>query len=374
MTVDHRRLTENFFNLVRIDSLTFEEADIMAFISRELASLGIKTKSDSAGEKIGGNSGNLIAHLPGDPNKPAIFFNWHVDTVEPGRGVEPRETDGIIMAAGETVLGADDKDGAAALLELARVLSERPSESRGHVDLVFTVAEEKGLLGAKNLDHTLISGEYAFVLDAAGPVGDITIIAPYQDTIEAGFIGRAAHAGVNPEQGISAIRAAASAIDSMSLGRIDDQTTANIGIIEGGRAVNIVPERTFIKGEARSLDSARLERQTESMVAAVQQAADAFGATVEVSVAREYDGFALDKQAPIVRWAADAFRAIGVEPALVATGGGSDTNVFNARGIPTVNLGAGYQAPHTVDESISVAELERVARVAVAIVETVARG
>ena len=187
MTVDRRRLTKTFFDLVRIDSLTFDEADVIAFISRELASLGIKAQSDSAAEKIGGNSGNLIAHLPGDRNKPAIFINCHVDTVEPGRGIEPRETDGIIAAAGETILGADDKAGAAALLELARVLVSRPTETRGHVDLVFSVAEEKGLLGVKNLDHTLVTGEYGFVLDGAGRVGDITITAPYQDTIEAVF-------------------------------------------------------------------------------------------------------------------------------------------------------------------------------------------
>ena len=373
MTVDRRRLTETFFDLVRIDSPTFEEADVIAFISRELASLGIKAQSDSAAEKIGGNSGNLIAHLPGDRNKPAIFINCHVDTVEPGRGIEPRETDGIIAAAGETILGADDKAGAAALLELARVLASRPTEARGHVDLVFSVAEERGLLGVKNLDHTLVTGEYGFVLDAAGRVGDITITAPYQDTIEAVFIGRAAHAGVNPEQGVSAIRAAAAAVNSMSLGRVDDRTTANIGIIEGGRAVNIVPEKTLVKGEARSLDAAGLERQTRAMVAAMREAADDFGATVEVEVVREYDGFDLSKDALIVRWAADALRAIGVEPAFVATGGGSDTNVFNMLGIPTINLGAGYRAPHTVDESISAAELERIACAAVAIVETVAR-
>ncbi len=373
MIVDRRRLTKTFFDLVRIDSLTFEEADIIAFISRELASLGIEARCDSAAERIGGNSGNLIAHLPGDGNKPAIFISCHVDTVEPGRGIEPIETNGIISVVGETVLGADDKAGAAALLELARVLASRPTETRGHVDLIFSVAEEKGLLGVKNLDHALVTGEYGFVLDAAGPVGDITITAPYQDTIGAVFCGRAAHAGVNPEQGVSAIRAAAAAINAMSLGRVDDRTTANIGIIEGGRAINIVPERTRIEGEARSLDSAGLERQTQSMAAAIRKAADDFGATVEVEVVREYDGFDLSKDAPVVRWAADALREIGIEPALVATGGGSDTNVFNALDIPTINLGAGYRAPHTVDESISTAELERLARAAVAIVETVAR-
>ncbi len=372
MSVDRERLAQTFFDLVRIDSLTFEEEAIMTFLGQELAELGLKVESDSAGEKIGGSCGNLIAHLPGDTSKTPIFFNCHVDTVEPGRGIEPREQNGIITSVGDTVLGADDKVGAAVLLELARVLTARPDGRFGPIDLVFCVAEEKGLLGAKNLDWGLVTGEYGFVFDAAGPVGDITVSAPYQNTLEAVFRGRAAHAGVNPEQGASAIKAAAAAICAMPLGRIDSETTANIGVIEGGRAVNIVPERTMVKGEARSLEIDKLKKQTEIMVSALRGAAEDSGVAVDVDLIREYDGFHLSSNDQVVRWAAAAFTAIGLAPSLVATGGGSDTNVFNARGVPTVNLGAGYKAPHTLEESVSLTELEQAAQVAVAIAEIVA--
>lgn len=371
MSVDRARLTSTFIELARIDSITFHEKEIVDYLGNELSDLGLRTYVDAAGHKIGGTSGNLIAHLAGDSSKPAIFFNCHVDTVEPGIGVKPVEQDGMISAAGDTILGADDKAGVAVLLEVARVLTAGTS-GHGSIDLIFTVAEEKGLLGAKNLDWSLVTGEYGFVFDAAGPVGDITVKTPSQDTIEAVFRGRAAHAGVNPEEGVSAVRAAAKAIAAMSLGRIDSETTANIGIIEGGRAINIVPEKCAIKGEARSLTPAQLGRQTQSMIDAARDAAEEDGVKVEIEVTREYDGFQLAADDQVVSWAISAFKLLGLTPSLVATGGGSDTNIFNARNVPTVNLGAGYLAPHTVDESIAVDDLERVARVALAIVETVA--
>jgi tripeptide aminopeptidase len=227
-------------------------------------------------------------------------------------------------------------------------------------------------LGAKGLDWTLLRGSYGFVFDAAGPVGDVTVTAPWQNTISAVFLGKAAHAGVSPETGVSAIQAAARAVETMPLGRRDHETTANIGLIEGGRAINIVPERAEIKGEARSLKISKLNRQTDRMVLAAERAAKAYGAAVETTVLREYDGFNLSTKDQVVVWAGRALESIGVKPSYVATGGGSDTNVFNARSIPTVNLGVGYRDPHTADESISVDELARVAELAVAIVKVVA--
>jgi tripeptide aminopeptidase len=368
---DRRRLVSNFFELVRIPSPTFHEKQVVDYLQAKLTPLGFQVGTDDAGTAIGGDTGNLLAHLPGDPEKPAIFFSAHLDTVEPATGIDPVESDGVITAQGDTILGADDKAGVAALLEMAYQVAEHPG-TRGSIDLVFTVGEEKGLLGAKGLDWTLVRGDYGFVFDAAGPVGDVTVIAPWQNTIGAVFLGKAAHAGVSPETGVSAIQAAARAVETMPLGRRDHETTANIGLIEGGRAINIVPERAEIKGEARSLKISKLNRQTDRMVLAAERAAKAYGAAVETTVLREYDGFNLSTKDQVVVWAGRALESIGVKPSYVATGGGSDTNVFNARSIPTVNLGVGYRDPHTTDESISVDELARVAELAVAIVKVVA--
>lgn len=368
--VNEERLLQSFFELVRIDSLTFDEKRVIDHLAGRLSSLGLLIKTDDAGGKIGGTVGNLIAHLPGDPAVTPIFFNCHVDTVEPGVGVEPHYENGVISSKGETVLGADDKAGVAALVEMAQVLTEE-ALIHGPIDLVLTVGEEKGLLGAKNLDWSLVTGRYGFVLDAAGPVGDITITAPWQNTITAAFTGKAAHAGVNPEGGISAIQAAARAVETMPLGRRDKETTANIGVIHGGRAINIVPDAAEIKGEARSLKVSKLNRQTERMLQAADRAAKAYGAAVETTVNREYDGFNLSPKNQVVVWAAKAIEAMGIRPAYIATGGGSDTNVFNAQGIPTVNLGVGYLDPHTTTESISLDQLAKAAELAVAIARTV---
>ena len=364
--IDQKRLVANFFELVGIDSLTFNEKDLVDYLSNKLRGLGFSINIDGAGKKIGGNSGNLIAHLPGDTSKPAIFFNCHLDTVEPGIGIEPVLIDGIIKSKSKTILGADDKAGVAALLEMAHAVVEEKA-SVGPIDIIFTVAEEKGLLGAKHLDWSLVTGECGFVLDAAGMVGEVTIVAPWQNSISAVFYGKAAHAGICPESGVSAIQAAARAVETMPLGRRDRETTANIGEIKGGRAPNIVPESAEIKGEARSAKVSKLNRQTDRMVQAINRSARAYGATADVKVTREYDGFNLSSKNKVVARAGLALKAIGVEPIYTATGGGSDTNVFNAQNIPTVNLAVGYLDPHTTNESISVDQLLLAAELALTI-------
>jgi len=368
--IDQERLQAGFLKIVRIDSLTFNEKKLVDYLAAELTAIGWQVKIDGAGAKIGGDTGNLIAHRPGNMAKPAIFFSCHLDTVEPGTGIEPVVVDGVVSASGDTVLGADDKAGIAAVMEMAQVIATDPADV-GTIDIVFTVGEEKGLLGAKNLDWDLVTGRCGFVLDAAGMVGDITTMAPWQNTIDAVFFGKASHAGVSPETGVSAIQAAARAIETMPLGRRDRETTANIGVIQGGRAPNIVPDKAEIKGEARSLKVNKLNRQTDRMVQAANRAAKAFGATVEVNVAREYDGFNLSLKDEVVVWAGRALEAIGVKPSYAATGGGSDTNVFNGQGVPTVNLGVGYMDPHTTSESISVDQLTLAAKLAVAIARVV---
>lgn len=368
--INNSRLLNNFLDLVRIDSVTFEEKNIVDHIIAKLAPLqaqGISFATDDAGPKVGGNSGNLIIKIPGSNEIEPILFNAHLDTVEPGRSITPSVKDGIISSNGSTVLGADDKAGVAAILEMVLVLVENENLVHGPIEVVFTIAEEKGLMGAKNLDLSGIASKMAFVFDSAESVGHITVRAPFHNVIDIICRGKATHAGVNPESGVSAIVAAANAISRMALGRIDFETTANIGVISGGRAANIVPDEVNIKAEARSLSEVKLEAQTRNMIDIFEAEAGAIGADVVIEAGREYDGFNLDPKSPTAAVVAGAAMEAGFEPVLESTGGGSDTNVFNSHGLSAVGLGVGYIQPHSLHESIAVTELEKAARLALAI-------
>lgn len=367
----NKRVLSLFLELVQIDSLTYNEEAVLNYLKQFCQRLNISYQTDKAGEKIGGKANNLIMYLPGAKKATPIFFSCHLDTVAPGQGIEPLVKDGVISSKGETILGADDKAGVAVLLRLAEEVAANPNKF-GPIEIVFTVAEEKGLLGSKNLDYSLVKAKFGFVFDAAEPVGHITTRAPYHDSFTATFIGQASHAGVSPEKGVNAIVAAAKAISKMKLGRIDRETTANIGVIEGGRATNIVPEKVVIKGEARSLVLPKLKSQIAQMQKAVEQAAAEVGAKVEVEVNREYNGFSLNKTHQAVKIAQTAMKALGLEPVCVATGGGSDVNIFNAKGKEAVNLGVGYKDPHTTNETIAVAQLVKAAELAVEIAKVAA--
>lgn len=363
--VEESRLLATFFELVKTDSLSFHESDVASLLIDMLASMGVEASTDTAGPRLGGDSGNVIAHIPGKGSR-GILFSAHLDTVEPGKGIEPRVVDGVIVSTGPTVLGADDKAGVAVILEAVRVLKERRLE-HAPLQLIFTVGEEKGLLGAKELRREQISAELGFVFDSAGPVGHVTVRAPFQDSITAVFVGKATHAGVEPEKGANAIVAAANAISAMRLGRISPETTANVGVIHGGRASNIIADKVDIKGEARSLREEELIGQTAAMVEIMRREAAAAGCRVETDVRREYDGFNLKLDDEAVMIVAAAARQVGVRAVLESTGGGADTNVFNALGLQAVGLGVGYINPHSEDEMLPVADLVCAARLAVAI-------
>jgi len=368
-----QRLLANFIQLIKIDSITYEERGVAQYLSDKLSALavpGIDIYVDDVGGKIGGNSGNLIIALPGSVSVPSIMFSAHLDTVAPGRDIQPRIEDGTITSAADTILGADDKVGVAALLEMIITITER-ALPHGPIEIIFAVAEEKGLLGAKNLDISRIKSKYAFIFDSASPVGYITVRAPFQDSITVVVHGKSTHAGVNPEAGVNAILAASKAIAAMPLGRIDEETTANVGVINGGRAANIVPDETSIKAEARSLEEAKLRAQTDSMLKILRDKAEETGATIDIDSQREYDGFNLTSDDWVVKIAQNAAAKIGLDTVLEATGGGADTNIYNARGLAAVGLGVGYLHPHSTQESITVAELERAAELAVSIVDTV---
>lgn len=354
------RLLDTLLSFLSIESPSRQEGAMARAVLRHLEELGLEAEVDEAGCRISGQTGNIIARLPGTADAPGIILNAHLDTVGPVEGVRPQVREGKVVSAGETILGADDKAGVAAIVEAVRVMLER-SLPRPPIDMVFTIAEEIGLLGAKHLDYARVTARMGFVLDAARAVGAIIVSAPGHDAITATITGKAAHAGLNPEKGINAIKVAADAVSGMRLGRIDEETTANIGTISGGRASNIVPDRAEVVGEARSRNPEKLRRQTEHMVARFKQAADQAGAACQVNVERVYEAYTLREDEPVVRIASRALEAMGIRPRLEAHGGGSDSNIFNARGIRTAVLSTGCENAHATDEYIPVQQLEALA-------------
>lgn len=369
VVVNSGRIVEEFLELVQVDSVSGRERKMADLLKEKLARLGLEVREDAAGQAVGSDTGNIIGRLPGCGRGPALLLCAHMDTVEPGLGVKPRLEDGVIRSSGDTVLGADDKAGVAAILEVLRVVREQRFE-HGGLEVVFTIWEEGGLYGAKNLDYSLITAKTGFVLDSDGPPGTIITRAPSQDRIFAVIRGRAAHAGINPEDGINAIQVASHAIARMKLGRIDRETTANIGVISGGKASNIVPDTAAIEGESRSLDAAKREAQTEHMCRAIREAAGNFGARAEITTETVYHEFSLAEESLPVRMAVAAARRIGLTPRLEKTGGGSDANILNSKGIAAAVLGIGMKKVHTTGEYITVADLVENARYLLEIIRT----
>lgn len=367
MQINSARLVDNFLKLVQIDSAPRAEAKIAAEIIRQLAGLGVAAEMDNAGAKVGGDAGNVIARLPGTPGKPTIMFSAHMDRVEPGLNIKPLVKDGAIYSDGSTILAADDVAGIAAIIEAIHVLKEK-SAAHGPLEFVFTVVEERGLHGAKNLDYTKLKADFGFALDSSGPVGSAIVQGPAQDKIEAVIYGQAAHAGVNPEDGISAIVAAGRGIAKMKTGRLDHETTANIGTIRGGTATNIVTDKVEIQAEARSLKNEKLEQQSQHMRECLERGAAELGARAEVKISRMYSAFCLDESSPVIALFKRACRDVNLSGELIPSGGGSDANIFNAQGIPTANIGVGYKKVHTTEESMAISDLEAVARLTLALI------
>lgn len=368
--INRDRIVEAFLKYVQIDSPTKKEGNFARFISKELEDLGLEVYIDGAGEKVGSDTGNVIARLKGTKDVPSILFSCHMDTVSPGEGIKPFIKDGVIYSDGTTVLGGDDKGGIAAVVEALRVIKENNIE-HGPIEIAFSIFEEGGLFGAKNLEYDRLSSKLAFVLDSGGEIGEIVIKGPAQDKVNAKIFGRPAHAGVCPEEGISAIQVAASAINKMKLLRIDGETTANIGMIHGGVATNIVCPEIMINAEARSLNTEKLDRQTAHMVECFEKAAEEFGARVEIETERMYGPFVIDENDEIVKLVQRACANMGTETRLKSTGGGSDTNIFNGNGIKAVNLAIGERKAHTLEEHIRIEDLVKAARMVVETIKSV---
>lgn len=368
--INKERITNEFLKYVQIDSPTQKEGKFAKFISEELTKLGLEVYIDGAGEKVGSDTGNVIAKLKGTKNVQPILFSCHMDTVSPGEGIKPIIKDEVIYSDGTTILGGDDKAGIAAILEAIKVIKENKIE-HGPIEIVFSIYEEGGLFGAKNLEYDKIASKLAFVLDSGGDIGEIVIKGPAQDKIDAKIIGKPAHAGVAPEEGISAIQVAASAINKMNLLRIDEETTANIGMINGGKATNIVCPEIIVNAEARSLNSEKLDKQTAHMVQCFEEAAREYGAKVEVTTERMYGPFIVAEDDEVVKLAKKACSNMGVPTSLKATGGGSDTNILNGNGIKAVNLAIGERKPHTLEEHLRIEDLVKSANLVMEIIKVV---
>jgi tripeptide aminopeptidase len=363
--INRERLKNLLLELIRIDSLSRKERAIALRLKREMESLGAEVSIDDAGAKVGGDVGNVIAHFPGNSARATPFLlSAHMDTVAPGEGVVPVLQGTILKSDGRTVLGGDDKSGVAIICETLRVLKEQQIPCAA-LDVVFTICEEAGLVGAKCLDVTRLRARTGLVLDSDS-VGFLFTKAPAANRFEFLIRGLEAHAGVCPEKGVSAIQIAADAISRMTLGRIDEETTANIGVIEGGVAVNIVPNSVLLKGEARSHNEDKLARQTAHMIRCLEEAAAArtldvngkvFRAQVEATVERDYDRLDVADDSPLVRLVLAAGKNLGIEIKTQATGGGCDANVFNKKGLEVANLSTGMRDIHTVNEWLDLNDL-----------------
>jgi tripeptide aminopeptidase len=347
-----------FTELAAMPSPPGEEREVADRVTEYLRGIGLDVEEDDAGQQIESTAGNLLCRLEPSAEGEPLFLCAHLDTVPPEAPIEPViDDDGIVRNAGGTILGADNKAAVAAMLEATRrvVAEERPHAG---IELLFTPKEEVGLLGAAAFDEGALHAKVGYVYDQAAPIGHVILGAPYAHAMQVRFHGRAAHSGMYPEEGRSAIAGAAKAIADLRLGRLDEETTANVGLIEGGTAANIIPEWCTFVAEARSHDERKLADVVQEMLDAITFAAGLSECEVETELKKSYRGYRFRRDDLAVRLAAEALEATGYRPHYELSGGAADANVFNERGLSCVNLANGMTDIHTADERISVADLE----------------
>ena len=363
------RLHDTFAALCRIESPSYHERPCADWLRRELQEMGVAVHEDDTAPTTGSDAGNLIARIPGaeGDSGPHILFCAHMDTVPLAAPVEPVLRDGVWENARDGILGADNKSAVAIFTELARHYATGPPPPVG-IELVFTVCEEVSLLGSAAFDTGQLRSRMGFVFDQATPIGGVIVASPSHYRIIARLHGAAAHAGVRPEQGRSAIQAAARAIAAMSLGRLDEETTANVGIIQGGSAINVVPEYCEVTAEVRSLDDARAGAVTTTLIDHLQDAADAGECDLDLSVEHMFQGYRTPLRAPQLAVAEQALQSCGYTPERILSGGAADVNSFMVDGLPCVCLADGVHANHTSDERVDARALEDMLDVAHAIV------
>ena len=377
---ERERLLADFVRYCQIESPSGRERAIADAVTADLRALGLDVHEDDSSAETGSDAGNLLARVDGLPGARSILFCAHLDTVPLDapvdvvlRGQQSDDeddpgppTEGFFENANDAILGADNKAALVVMMEVAR-RAAREGAPVG-IELLFTTGEELALRGAKAFDLTQLKSEFGFVFDHATPIGEVIVAAPTFYAIDASFHGHAAHAGIRPEDGHNAIAAAAAGIGALELGRVDPQTTANVGTISGGTASNVVAERCDVLLECRSLDLDRARGTASGIVDALTAAATDAECDVEIDVQEQFRGYKLAKSAPPVAVAAAALQAVGLEPAYVSTGGGSDANAFIAGGFPCVNLANGTERAHQPDERVSTWALEEMLDVALALV------
>jgi tripeptide aminopeptidase len=359
---------ELFLELAAIPSPPGEERAVADAVLRYLGDLGLEPDEDAAGAEIGSTIGNVYARLEPTAAGTPLFFCAHLDTVPPSGPLRPVVDDGVVRNAGGTILGADNKAAVVQMLEgVRRVLAE--SRPHAGIELVFTPKEEVGLIGAYAFDHDRLHAELGYVYDQAAPPGEIILGAPFSQALQVRFHGRASHSGMFPEEGRSAIQAAARAIADLRLGRVDEDSTANVGVIDGGTAGNIVPEWCTFLAEARSQSETKLSGLVQEMLDVFSFAATATDCEVETEIRKSYRGYSFRRDEDVVQLAAGALTACGYTPSYAVSGGAADANVFNERGRRCVNLANGMTDIHTPDERITVEDLDGMVDVTLALVE-----
>lgn len=361
-------LFERFVRLCETPSITGSERLVADMLAAELTELGIEFSEDAAAAPARAEAGNLIARIPGrEDSQRWIAFFAHMDTVPHDELVQVVDDGGVFRSAGETILGADNKAAVTVLMELGALLASGPGPVG--VELVFTVAEEQGLRGANALEVGELRSEFGYVLDHATPIGEVITAAPTYKKLVAEFQGVESHAGMRPEAGRSAITAATAAIATMDLGRLDDETTANVGVIEGGTAPNVVAGRCRIEAEARGVDAGRAEETVQNMVDACTWAAGEAGCDVDLLVETFFRGYRIKPASKPLAVARAGLERCGIDPTEVTTGGGSDANALRALSFDALLLANGTEANHTPDESVAKSELASMLEVCAAIVE-----
>jgi tripeptide aminopeptidase len=363
---ERERLLDDFIRLCEIESPSYSERKVVDAVKADLEGLGLVVEEDDTREETGSDSGNLLARIEGPPDSRTILLCAHLDTVPLNGPVEVKQENGLLSNKHEAILGADNKAAVATILGAARrLVAQKPPVG---VEILFTTAEEQALKGAKAFDRDKLHSEFGYVFDHASAIGELVTASPTYYRLEAEFRGKAAHAGIRPEDGHNAIVAAANAIAAMQIGRLDEQTTANVGEIHGGTNANVVAERCQVVLETRSLDDARAGEMVSKMVDAATEAASDLECDLETSVERLFRGYKLARSAPVVEVAAEALRRTGIEPVYINTGGGSDANALIAAGLPMLNVANGTERNHQPDEAVTVEALERMLDVTLAIV------
>ena len=370
-TEERERLLADFIRLCEIESPTGRERGVALALTEELRALGIEVEEDDSAARTGSDSGNLLARIAGPEGAPTVLLCAHMDTVPLDAPVEVVSDNGLLTNRHDAILGADNKAAVVTILGAVRRLVCDGVSFAG-IELLFITGEEQALKGAKAFDLSRLTADFGYVFDHATPIGEIVLGSPTYYSVEARFRGQAAHAGIRPEAGHNAIAAAARAIAAMRLGRLDAETTANVGRIEGGTAANVVAERCRVELETRSLDAERAAEVVTEMVDALQEAASDSECDVETSVERHFRGYRLPRTAPAMGVAAAALKDNGIEPSYITTGGGSDANVFIPAGLNVVNLANGTERNHQPDESVTLEALETMLEVTVSLVRQAA--